>query len=214
MAYNSCTSLLAFSQACWSPPPHWWEWWRAPAPWVSPSRAGPTLASPYQELSRSRWAKKKRWRPFSAVVLLRHHFLYANAASGISRWLFVFNSMQTNAQKYVFCWSWKSLKILARRTGLFEAGRVFCILPIAARKGDEILLLLSFRPVRVPGWALSCPPLESTRHRPLYGVSGAAVVFEHPSGATALAPRPAHPLRSRRGGASLKKNSLVIAKEP
>lgn len=120
--------------------------------------------------------KKKRWWPFFAVMLLIHHFLYANAVSRISRWVFVFNSIQTKAQKYVFCWSWKSLNI-AWWTGLFEAERAFCVLLIAARMGDEVLLLLSFHPVRVPGWALSCLPLEYAQHQGLYIVSVAAVVF-------------------------------------
>lgn len=47
--------------------------------------------------------KKKGDDPFLTVMLLIHHFLYANAVSRICRWVFVFNSTQTKAQMYVFC---------------------------------------------------------------------------------------------------------------
>lgn len=38
---------------------------------------------------------------------------------------------------------------------MYEAEFVFCILLIAAQRGDETLLLLLFYPARVPGWTFS-----------------------------------------------------------
>lgn len=53
--------------------------------------------------------------------------------------------------------------LFAWRSGPFGVECVFCILLIAARRGDKILLLLSFYSVRMPGWALSgLPALEYT----------------------------------------------------
>lgn len=55
---------------------------------------------------------------------------------------------------------------------MYEAEFVFCILLIAAQRGDETLLLLLFYPARVPGWTFYTQ--SYTQHQSLYIVSVAA----------------------------------------